>query len=77
MQRKFFPDTHIKVITNGFYLKKSHVDILSKVKNTTLQISFHFKNHDKKLLTIIKNAIGHLNFTTTKSRQSRSIFKIY
>ena len=73
--RNFFPNTHIKVITNGFYLKQSHVNILSKVKNATLQISFHFKNRDKKLLTIIKNAIGHIDFTITKSDKAEVFLK--
>ncbi len=65
--RHFFPDTHIKVITNGFYLKSDHVNILSEIRNATLQISFHFRNRDKSLLKIIKDATAHLRWNVTKT----------
>jgi len=67
--RQYFPNTHIKVITNGFYLKPDHVNLLSDIKNATLQISFHFSNRDKSLLKIIKDATKHLRWNLTKTDQ--------
>jgi len=65
--RRYFPNTHIKVITNGYYLKPEHIDVLSRVDNSTLQISFHFANRDEELLTIIKRATQHLKWSLSKT----------
>jgi organic radical activating enzyme len=67
--RYYFPKTHIKVITNGFYLRSDHVNFLSNVKNSTLQISFHFQNKDKSLLKIIKDATKHLYWNVSKATE--------
>lgn len=64
LTRQYFPDAHLKVITNGYYLKSQHIDELSNAGNATLQISYHIKNDDT-LIEIIKSATSHRTWKLT------------
>jgi len=44
--REYFPSSRIKIITNIFYLREDHVDLLVEVGNSTLQCSYHYRGND-------------------------------
>lgn len=45
--RKYFPDSHLKIITNIYYLKPEHIQKLIQLGNGTLQGSYHYRFNDE------------------------------
>ena len=73
LTRLYFPTSHLKVITNGYYLKQSHVAALMTAGNATLQISFHILD-DRVIKSKIKHATTGFDWKVSNDNKNEVVF---